>query len=978
MAIYEGFVWEMSRVASSELVVNGNFATDTRWTKPTGVTISGGTLNVSAATGKCYQSGGNGISLTSGKLYIVSFQVTAWTAGSFRSYIQSTPVYATYNSANGSVQAPGHYWFKVVCTSTSATSEFGMDFTGFTGTIDNFSIKEVDTTLITYKSNWASSANYDAAASSYLPMEFSYSDPGNNGKYTIIGGSDIACEVGASVLLHYLGFRFFGQTDNFVYRPASITTGLSRAKSERSMQWSSWGVNYGYGWGNPYLNDRYVLGEQYAHWTYLVGGGDNIPDPHGHRYEDVMNSNYAYFVANPTLLRQITGTVDPYANATLHFYETGTLTPANTYSDSGRTILNPNPITLTDTGTLPNAVYFAVGTTYKMVRKNYLGTEILVTDPVDELQLTWGTPSLPSRYKTLNLDGTYGTADWDKLVNLCAAFLYTSCVASQTFSTHFDSLDGSDFGTDLTVLFTNAVVAKIRSGADAIPGYYSARPPIPLARLGLLAYSDHAAPPTVPVHEGVYVQVATAFLNGLDYFEIFPPWSEACGGQISTYYYPNIITYTHNEPMYDGIMKTDGDKTAARVGYPSFNMEYGPSWVTTCVFAHWVNLQAIYPAATISYQDALDEIVELIFNNDAAVNELYQHWGKPQNYLNDYNLRESFDIVETMASSWYKTMFKRYLTFTARFRRAQKLAGTVDTATTQWPYVAEAVDLLYDCNAWNLASRMEGWTSNWAWAYYWGQWRVLNYPTIHFAEEADGALRDPLVGWYENPYYADDTDYTEEYEALQTITVRSADLADTELVVTTGLPFVASSAGAPYSTKNNQLLLGSTRILYVGPGTLTLTALTLFNDTTSTYYGPGIHEVITTGPITATIDGGILFVDGYPYPQRQFSGSVNYNPIGKSYIYVQPSAEGNVQIFSSLVQYIWDKNGRFDLFNDLETKPLPTHLGPGVIALDDVNSQRNLLLGNINPFISQDPDVMLMPKALFDAENPGRIRATRV
>jgi hypothetical protein len=74
----------------------------------------------------------------------------------------------------------------------------------------------------------------------YSLNEFSYADDGN-GNYTIRGGSNDAVNSGTQRLLRELGFRYYGDGENFILRPTSIRTGLSRAKGVNPIKYPSWG-----------------------------------------------------------------------------------------------------------------------------------------------------------------------------------------------------------------------------------------------------------------------------------------------------------------------------------------------------------------------------------------------------------------------------------------------------------------------------------------------------------------------------------------------------------------------------------------------------------------------------------------------------------------------------------------------------------------------------------------------------------------
>ena len=121
----------------SELVTNGDFATDSDWTKETGWTISGGTANFSGGTGNkaMYQA----VGITNGKTYKIQYtvssisagqvavrlggmagvdEITATTIGTYTGYITAT------GSANGNIHIEDNN-------------------NNFVGSIDNVSVQEV-------------------------------------------------------------------------------------------------------------------------------------------------------------------------------------------------------------------------------------------------------------------------------------------------------------------------------------------------------------------------------------------------------------------------------------------------------------------------------------------------------------------------------------------------------------------------------------------------------------------------------------------------------------------------------------------------------------------------------------------------------------------------------------------------------------------------------------------------------------------
>jgi len=128
----------------AELITNGNFATDSDWSKGPGWTISGGTANAVSATSEPMAQTVSGFA--AGNIYKVRFEVTAVTNGYIRVY--------AYVGASGT--------FTNIFNSTSLTTgvyegifEFGgtnkiLRFYGstggaggFAGSIDNVSVKQV-------------------------------------------------------------------------------------------------------------------------------------------------------------------------------------------------------------------------------------------------------------------------------------------------------------------------------------------------------------------------------------------------------------------------------------------------------------------------------------------------------------------------------------------------------------------------------------------------------------------------------------------------------------------------------------------------------------------------------------------------------------------------------------------------------------------------------------------------------------------
>lgn len=162
------------------LVLNAGFSSDSAWTKGTGVTISGGTLNLAAGSGYAEQA----IPTTPGRTYIVTGAINSANpvlGGAFEAAGQNGPLSGLPRSMSGGFQF--HF------TASGATT-----FLGFAGTaagatsIDQVAMREVlDNQLVlpTIGSNSATST----IASGTLWQVASGGAPLHADKYTFLGAN---------------------------------------------------------------------------------------------------------------------------------------------------------------------------------------------------------------------------------------------------------------------------------------------------------------------------------------------------------------------------------------------------------------------------------------------------------------------------------------------------------------------------------------------------------------------------------------------------------------------------------------------------------------------------------------------------------------------------------------------------------------------------------------------------------------------
>jgi hypothetical protein len=126
-----GLILDKSRglAIGGELVTNGSFAVDANWVKEAGWAISGGQAVATATSASIYQ---NSV-VTSGKTYFITIAVASVTAGSVRVRISSLQL-------SQAITAAGTYTMRLSATGTGSLDIVG---TGFSGAIDEISVREI-------------------------------------------------------------------------------------------------------------------------------------------------------------------------------------------------------------------------------------------------------------------------------------------------------------------------------------------------------------------------------------------------------------------------------------------------------------------------------------------------------------------------------------------------------------------------------------------------------------------------------------------------------------------------------------------------------------------------------------------------------------------------------------------------------------------------------------------------------------------
>ena len=121
-----------------EKVVNGDFATDSNWTKQGNVSISSGSANFIDNGSNSYSFIRQNISQIDGKNYLLKFEIKNYLSGALQVILQGSGIAATYNSN-------GVYSIFIESSVSGGYLELSRNFPAgtFSFSIDNVSVKEV-------------------------------------------------------------------------------------------------------------------------------------------------------------------------------------------------------------------------------------------------------------------------------------------------------------------------------------------------------------------------------------------------------------------------------------------------------------------------------------------------------------------------------------------------------------------------------------------------------------------------------------------------------------------------------------------------------------------------------------------------------------------------------------------------------------------------------------------------------------------
>ena len=573
--------------------------------------------------------------------------------------------------------------------------------------------------------------------------------------------------------------------------------------------------------------------------------------------------------------------------------------------------------------------------------------------------------------------------DYAKLVNFCAAYKLENSEGQHAWDTfrhtNFDPVDGDQHSSDLVYPFTQAVVARMRSGTDPVMlgggVHIAALDGEPRTELGLYAYAGHRLPPAKNYGPGVITGQAFGFnQTGLTYLELYEGHSLKNGGQMTVREYFDAQVWNKGQPLANGRAKKyyfERLNPFQALGCLEVNGENTANWLVNLPMNRALVLKCRTGEA-VDWDALIDEIAADIFDDDPKVKELYHYWMDPVERFHKWSLRKSFDIVSEMADSWYKTDFERLLTIHYQYYRIQNLDayGIVRNPGEPDDTFADEISKLL---AWVTAVREDEILHSYALVRQEANAKLNDYPHLKFNaanngyDEPDWSL-DPssVVGGDGKPTHGD---FEAAYAAITAETVRDENLDGGDLVLVPVEP-LSDRDKTPAAMFKSQESFAA--YLVIGPATLTVIDNTSGESEVEEIAAGEMRPIALTGDYSVRSDPpGRIWPDLFPQARKD-PDAENRN----SWLYVPKGAQGQVNLIVS-TRWRFDDGTQLD-WNDENYSANPTpflNLGPGQVCVDNTNTRGQITNVNCNRYLSPDPNYALMPSALAAAEGKrSRIR----
>lgn len=563
--------------------------------------------------------------------------------------------------------------------------------------------------------------------------------------------------------------------------------------------------------------------------------------------------------------------------------------------------------------------------------------------------------------QTFALDQISGTSDWALLAEFCAAFLLAEGL-NEFSRTHFDPVDGDDNASDLVYPFCLDVVTRMRAGTGAIGGL-PAQAGAPGAQIGVYAYAGHRLPPLAPYKPGVYTQVALAFnATGLTYLDLIQQHG-ALADAIAIREYMDTQVWTDGKPCLNarnkrGYLDRYDDFQAA--GVREVNSEFTANWLVNMVLGRAHVLK--FRTGKADFAAIIDELVADIFDGDPAVADLYTLWTDPVERYHKWSLRRAFELVANMAEGWYKEEFRQLMTIYYQYHRCDNAAEYGIVRAPGQPsdtFEAEISKLL----SWVTALRDSDTLHSYALVRQEANAALDDYPHLKF-----NAVPEPA--WFATPVVPQLADFDAAFAAIVAETYRDAALDGSDLVLRLVVPTASPETSVMVSHlpamayKSDD---GVSVYLVVGPSKVTVTE-TLSGEVSHMTFGPGLHGFDLPGGQTVTWDGGLVFMDTFPFVRKDPDGTGRCH-----WLYVPETVAGAVDLEASSRWSFYDEASAR---KDWMPGSFYPDLGPGQVAVDNINTRGQVSNGNCNRYLSPRADVALMTRTM--ARRAGPVSTIRI
>lgn len=540
------------------------------------------------------------------------------------------------------------------------------------------------------------------------------------------------------------------------------------------------------------------------------------------------------------------------------------------------------------------------------------------------------------------------TERYDELVHICAAHLLWDGL-NEWNRTNFDPSDSDSNPSDYVFPFTKAVAEAVRAGTEAIADI-PAQAGVPEAMLGLYAYAGHRLPPTLSVAPEVYTQVALAFNSTNLSFEELVTQHGAKAAAVLLREYWDTEVWSMSQPFEQIVSKNYNNMYSSyqAAGAIGVNAEYAANWLVNLVGVRHFQRQC--KTGTYSYEEALDDVLENLFDNEPTVRELYEFWSVPTQRYNLFNLRYSFDRVNAMPDSWYKTYYQYALTILAELHYLPDQIPLLEQTPAD-PFPAAFSSMMAHVTAVRELDIMH------SYAFMRQQANSAvskNYPQLKWPSSSSVPLAN-VPDWHTNSYLPTEADFDSWYAILLADTVREEILDTDNYAIVRGVPSGSTA------TRTDKINVTAAALLYVGPGELTVTKSGI---PTATKFGPGLHHIGTSGTITWS--GGLLFVDTFPKVRKDPLDGMT----GKNwFLYVQNSIAGIVTMRAGSRWRFIDESGQFDLLPVTSGSYVsPANLGPGQVRVEEGNTRGDFFNDSANRYLSPDKNIVLTTHELVAQE----------